>query len=175
MKKMKLGLSAAALMCAFSMSANASVCTWSIDSISSSNVTKTITNTYACLIGTSSVATKTWVTTPSGNPTCSISVSTGYTNLGTCVVPNVVESLPTYTSGQKVCEFNDPVTGTTPGCTEEIVNATGNNHYYLIKKDGHELLSITKTYLSPGCVVSGSNANFYVANTDCTNYRIHAY
>lgn len=74
----------------------------------------------------------------------------------------------------KICEFNDPITGTTAGCTETSVGGGYNSTYYWVEKDGTGLLTVEKQYGTwGGCTAKGHSNNGYFISGNCTNYRVH--
>lgn len=86
----------------------------------------------------------------------------------------LITSLPTFAYAEKICEFNDPITGTTPGCRETGVGGGGPTIAYATYKDNQLLTYVTKTTESNGaCRLSGSSTNYY-ASGDCHNYRIYS-
>lgn len=100
----------------------------------------------------------------------------------TTEAPKVTEELAPTTgsvgssgsSGSKLCEFGDPVIGTTPGCTQSSVGGGGNTVAYQVKKDGTNLVYVAKTTSGSGCSVllSGQAPGYSVSGT-CDNYRVY--
>ncbi len=82
---------------AFSLSfvasgASAEDCSWGASQLNSSNGSWTIK--FLCRSGSSTVATKTTVIPIKGQPTCSMSLASGYNNTGSCISPNIVKGQP---------------------------------------------------------------------------------
>jgi hypothetical protein len=76
---------------------------------------------------------------------------------------------------EKVCEFNDPLTRTTSGCTQIGVGGYGGTRAFSVKKNGSHLLYIEKNTSSNGSCsikISGS-ANGYSIAGNCINYRVY--
>lgn len=80
---------------------------------------------------------------------------------------------PAYT---KVCEFNDPSTGTTPGCTQRAIGGSGYTIAYDITKDGQFLVTVAKNTEYGNCTISISGSNTgYSVDGDCNNFRVNKY
>lgn len=171
MKKFTLAsFTLAAFIGSFSISANAEDCTWIPSGLSINN--QTFTNTFTCQAN-GVLATKTVTVQAKVAPSCSLTINNNqYANYGNCATPDIrfVGSDPA--PGTKVCEFNDPRTGTTPGCTQRGIAGSGNTVAYEIAKDGKALLVVSKTNQSNWCTLSGENAN-YRSEGDCNNFRIY--
>lgn len=175
MKNLTLAsLALAASISSLSISANAESCTWGLSSFTISSTNQSYTNGFACQSNGATLATKTVVVRAAGAPSCSVTINNPlYTNLGTCNVPNI-QSIANPAPGSKVCEFNDPSTGTTAGCTQNSIAGSGYTTAYQVSKNGQPLLVVSKTtnpYSS--CVLAGENTN-YRASGDCNNYRVYA-
>jgi len=84
-------------------------------------------------------------------------------------------SAASFANAAKVCEFNDPITGTTPGCTQQSVGGSQYGTYYWIKKDGVGLMSVAKEYPYwwGGCVLSGTPQGGHTVSGNCDNFRIY--
>ena len=167
-------LALAASLGSFSISANAESCTWSLTSFSISSSNQTYTNGFSCRDNGATLATKTVVVRAKGTPSCSVTIDNNlYNNLGTCETPNI-QSISSPAPGSKVCEFNDPQIGTTPGCTQRSIAGGSGTIVYEVSKNGQSLLVVTKTNNQNNwCTLAGENTN-YRANGDCNNYRIYA-
>lgn len=95
----------------------------------------------------------------------------------------VVGQSGTLPSGTKVCEFGDPSTGTTPGCTQTSVGGSGHpggtSEGIEVKKNGVHLMFVTKNTSfnswggPPTCSWSGSSSTYRVQGQGCDNYRIY--
>lgn len=95
-------------------------------------------------------------------------------------------SAPSAFAGTTVCEFNDPYSGTTPGCTQSIIYSTGQNSGYTqiirIEKDGEFLVNAHRTFPywpSTFCDMGLSTGQDDYSLTvfdiydSCTHYRIN--
>lgn len=167
-------LALAASLGSFSISANAESCTWSLTSFSISSSNQTYTNGFSCRDNGATLATKTVVVRAKGTPSCSVTIDNNlYNNLGTCETPNI-QSISSPAPGSKVCEFNDPQIGTTPGCTQNSIGGSGSTTAYRVSKNGQQLLIVTKTRnQNNSCTLAGENTN-YRASGDCNNYWVNA-
>lgn len=174
MKKLTLAsLALAASISSFSNGAMAQECTWGISGWTVSTTTQTFTNIFSCQSNGSTLATKTVTVRANVAPSCALTINaTGYSNLGSCHSPNIInDSSPP--AGSKICEFNDPSTGTTPGCTQNGIAGSGSTIAYQVSKNGQPLLVVAKTtgqYNS--CTLSGENAN-YRSSGNCNNYSVY--
>lgn len=164
-------LALAASLGSFSITANAESCTWSLTNFSISSSDQTYTNGFSCQNNGATLATKTVVVRAKIAPSCSVTIDNNlYRNLGTCDTPNI-QSSP---APGKVCEFNDPKIGTTPGCTENSTGGGGGTTAYRVSKNGQQLLIVTKTRnQNNSCILAGENTN-YRASGDCNNYWVNA-
>lgn len=172
MRKITLAsLALAASIGSLSISAQAEDCTWSLNGFSIAN--NISTTTFACQANGATLATKTVTVQAKVAPSCALTVSNNlYTNYGTCVAPNI-SSVANPAPGTKVCEFNDPISGTTPGCTQNSIAGSGNTVAYRVSKNGQELLVVAKTTQNGWCTISGETASYRVQG-DCNNYRVYA-
>lgn len=175
MKNLTLAsLALAASISSLSVSANAESCTWGLSSFTISSTNQSYTNVFACQSNGATLATKTVVVRATVSPSCSVTINNPlYSNLGTCNTPNI-QNIATPAPGSKVCEFNDPSTGTTPGCTQNGIGGGGGTVAYQVSKNGQPLLVVTKTTSQyNSCVLAGENTN-YRSSGDCNNYRVYA-
>lgn len=73
----------------------------------------------------------------------------------------------------KICEFNDPISGTTPGCTEQAIAGQGGTIAYDVRKNGVHLMYVQKTTSqSQWCDIDGSDFEYYITG-NCENYRVY--
>lgn len=73
----------------------------------------------------------------------------------------------------ELCEFNDPVTGTTAGCTQSSVGGSGGTEAFSVKKNGVFLMYVEKNRTSSGsCSLGGTSIDYYASGT-CVNYRVY--
>lgn len=175
MKKLTLALACAASISAFSINANAEDCTWAMSGLTISSSTQTYTNTFSCLNNGSIIAKKT-VSVKAKNTACSITINdSDYTNEGNCTAPKILHVNTPPAPGSKVCEFNDPAVGTTPGCTQNSIAGSSGTVAYQVRKNGQPLLVVSKTtnQYNRSCTLAGENADYYTSG-DCNNYRVHA-
>lgn len=171
MKLFKFVLSVLALTM-FATSASADNCVWSVTGLSQPDASS-FNIVYGCSIGGSVAATKTVGTRAVGASTCQITVSSGYVNQGTCDSPNIQVPSPdpiNQPSGTKICEYGDPIIGTTPGCITQSVGGGSGFIAYSTSKNGYFLMYVTVN--TSNCSVSGSNPNYRV-DGNCNNYRIY--
>ncbi|TVZ41807.1 hypothetical protein P886_1157 [Alteromonadaceae bacterium 2753L.S.0a.02] len=80
-----------------SLSAAADNCSWTHSSVSSGGSTANVV--YSCSISGTVAAIKTVGTRAVGSSTCSMSLTNGYYNAGTCTSPNISTSNPCTNSG----------------------------------------------------------------------------
>ncbi|MCR6653475.1 MAG: hypothetical protein NVV73_19130 [Cellvibrionaceae bacterium] len=175
MNKLTLSsLALAASLGSFSITANAESCTWGLSSFTISSTNQTYTNVFACQNNGATLATKTVVVRAKVAPSCTVTINNSlYSNLGTCNTPDI-QSNTNPAPGSKVCEFNDPSTGTTPGCTQNGIGGGGGTIAYQVSKNGQPLLVVSKTTgQNNWCTLAGENTN-YRASGDCNNYRVYA-
>lgn len=163
----------AATLGSYGVSASAEDCTWGLSSFQISNINQFFENTFSCNAGGTVVATKTVTVRAHGAPSCTLSINvSGYSNYGSCTAPNIANTLSP-PSGTKVCEFNDPVTGTTAGCSQRGIGGGGPTIAYEITRNGQALVVVTKTQQNNGCTLAGENSN-YRSSGNCNNFRIYA-
>lgn len=73
--------------------------------------------------------------------------------------------------GVNACEFNDPVAGTTPGCSSSSVGGGGGSVAYQITKAGNHLVYVVINNLTCSVSISGSSS-LYGVSGNCNNYRV---
>lgn len=173
MRKITLAsLALAVSIGSLSISAYAEDCTWNLNGFSIAN--QISTTTFTCKADGATLATKTVTVQAKLAPSCSITISNNnvYTNYGTCATPNI-GSINNPAPGTKVCEFNDPSTGTTPGCTQNSIGGGGGTIAYQVSKIGQPLLVVAKSTQNNVCTISGETASYRIQG-NCNNYRVYA-
>lgn len=173
MRKITLAsLALAASIGSLSIRAQAEDCTWNLNGFSIAN--QISTTTFSCQANGAAVATKTVTVQAKSAPSCALTISNNnlYTNYGTCVAPNI-GSTTNPAPGTKVCEFNDPSTGTTPGCTQNSIGGGSGTVAYQVSKNGQPLLVVAKYTQNNVCTISGETASYRIQG-NCTNYRVYA-
>mgnify|MGYP000544273358 CR=1 FL=1 len=167
MKYIKLGL-AFVFLSVIASTASADDCLWSTTGLSITAAQTTVT--FTCSIGGSSVFQKTVTAKAVGSSTCSSSIlSTAYRNDGSCSSPSIVPNIGPI-SGQKICEYNDPSTGTTPGCTKSSIAGGPGFVVYDTSKNGAHLMYVEVNTSS--CSVKGTSSIYRVSG-NCNNFRIY--
>lgn len=175
MNKLTLAsIALAASVGSFSNGAMAQACTWAISGWTVSTTAQTFTNVFSCRSDGTTIATKTVTVVANGAPSCALTINaSNHSNIGSCHSPNIIDS-NNPPAGSKICEFNDPSTGTTPGCTQSGIGGGGGTVAYQVSKNGQPLLVVTKTTTQNNwCTLAGENTN-YRASGDCNNYRVYA-
>lgn len=84
-----------AISLAVSSTSFAEVCSWRLSHYSLDTIAATTTTGYNCFLngGSTAISSKTVVVKAKGSPSCSISVSSNYSNTGSCTTPNVVKKV----------------------------------------------------------------------------------